>query len=75
MIMQPYDLQPIVIDDDVWIGSNCTITAGVHIGTGSIVGANSVVTKDVPPYSIVGGVPATVIGTRKPHDGFIDKVK
>lgn len=64
MIKQPWKYSKIVIDDDVWIGANCTIAKGVHIGKGCIVGANSVVTKDVSPYSIVGGVPAKVIGSR-----------
>lgn len=51
----------VVIGDDVWIGSKATITRGVHIGHGAIVGANSVVTKDVAAGTIVGGVPARVI--------------
>lgn len=51
----------IVIEDDVWIGSNATITKGVTIGHGSVIAAGSVVTKDVPPLSIVGGVLAKVI--------------
>lgn len=55
---------PIVIDDDVWIGQSSMIMSGVHIGQGSIVGARSVVTKDVPPYAIVGGNPAKVIKFR-----------
>lgn len=54
----------VVIEDDVWIGSNATILKGVTIHTGSVVSAGSVVTKDVPPYSIVGGVPAKVIKMR-----------
>ena len=51
----------VVIDEDVWIGSNVTILKGVHIGRGSVVGAGAVITKDVPPYSLVGGVPAKPI--------------
>lgn len=51
----------VVIDKDVWIGTNSTILAGVHIGRSAIVAAGAVVTKDVPPYSIVAGVPAKVI--------------
>jgi acetyltransferase-like isoleucine patch superfamily enzyme len=51
----------VVIGDDVWIGSKATITRGVHIGPGAIVGANSVVTKDVSAGTVVGGVPARVI--------------
>lgn len=55
---------PIVIEDDVWIGANCTITDGVRIGRGAVIGANSVVVKDVKPYDIVGGVPAKFIKSR-----------
>lgn len=51
----------IVIGNDVWIGYEAVVMAGVHIGDGSIVGARAVVTKDVPPYTIVGGVPAREI--------------
>jgi len=56
---------PIFINDDVWVGANCTITDGVTIGEGAVVAANSCVTKNVDPYSIVAGVPAKVIGNRK----------
>lgn len=55
----------IVVDDDVWIGANAVVLDGVHIGCGAIVGAGSVVTKDVSPYDIVAGVPAKPIGSRK----------
>ena len=54
----------IFVDDDVWIGYGATIMSGVHIGQGAIVAAGAVVTKDVPPYAIVGGVPAKVIKYR-----------
>ena len=54
----------IVIEDDVWIGANVVIVPDVTIGSHSIVGAGAVVTRDVPPWSIVGGVPARVIGSR-----------
>ena len=53
-----------VIEDDVWVGYRAVIMAGVRVGRGSIVAAQSVVTKDVEAYSIVGGAPARVIGTR-----------
>lgn len=54
----------VVIEDDVWIGTRSIILPGVRIGKGSIIGAGSVVTKSIAPYSIVGGVPARVIGSR-----------
>lgn len=54
----------IIIEEDVWIGSNSCILSGVKLGRGCIVAAGSVVTKDVPAYSIVGGVPAKVIKKR-----------
>ena len=53
------------IGDDVWIGAKSTILMGVNVGKGAIIGANSVVTKNIPEYSIVGGVPAKVISVRK----------
>ena len=52
---------PVIIGDNVWIGDKATILANVKIGKGSIIGANAVVTKNVPPYSIVGGNPAKII--------------
>ena len=51
----------VIIEKDVWIGSNVTILDGVHVGRGATIAAGAVVNKDVPPYSIVGGVPAKVI--------------
>lgn len=51
----------IVIEDDVWIGANAVVTAGVRVGRHSVVAAGSVVTRDVPPYSVVGGNPARII--------------
>ena len=54
----------VVIDDHVWIASRVTILPGVHIGRGAVIASGAVVTKDVPPMSIVGGVPAKVIGQR-----------
>ena len=54
----------VTIEHDVWIGQNCSLVAGINLGIGSIVAANSVVTKDVPPYAIVGGNPAQIIKFR-----------
>lgn len=55
------DHKPIIIEDNVWIGEHSTILKGVTIGEGSIVACHSVVTKDVPPYSMVAGNPARVV--------------
>ncbi|HBF2733057.1 TPA: CatB-related O-acetyltransferase, partial [Clostridioides difficile] len=54
----------IIIGNDVWIGYDSIIMSGVHIGDGAIIGTRAVVTNDVPPYSIVGGVPAKIIKKR-----------
>jgi virginiamycin A acetyltransferase len=58
----------IVVGNDVWIGYEAVILAGVTIGDGAVIGARAVVTKDVPPYTIVGGVPAKPIRRRFPED-------
>ncbi|WP_305121102.1 CatB-related O-acetyltransferase [Desertivirga xinjiangensis] len=55
---------PIILGNDVWIGTQSVILTGVTIGDGAVVAANSVVTKDVPPYAIVGGTPAKVLKYR-----------
>lgn len=52
---------PIVIEENVWIGEMVCVLGGVHIGKGSIIGAGSVVTKDIPPYSLACGIPAKVV--------------
>ncbi|MCK9504238.1 MAG: acyltransferase [Porticoccaceae bacterium] len=65
MNKQGITTRPIKIEDDVWIGHGVSILKGVTIGTGSIVSAGAVVTKDVPAYAIVGGVPAKIIRYRK----------
>lgn len=63
----PYEIlteAPCVIQDDVWIGAACIIRRGVTIGTGAVIGANSFVNKDVPPFAIMAGSPARCIGVR-----------
>ncbi|MCB8984703.1 MAG: hypothetical protein H6659_12815 [Ardenticatenaceae bacterium] len=59
--------KPIVIEDDVFVGMNCLILKGVTIGTGSVIGAGSVVTRDVPPGVVVAGNPAAIV--RKLDEG------
>lgn len=54
-------LGPVIIEDNVWIGEKVSIMPNVHIGKGAIIGANAVVTKDVPAYAVVGGCPAKII--------------
>jgi len=58
----------IVIEDDVWIGAGAIILPGVRIGRGAVVGAGAVVSKDVPPFTIVTGVPAQVVKKREVPD-------
>lgn len=55
---------PIFIEDDVWIGCGVTILKGVRIGTGSIIAAGSLLLKDVPSYTVYGGIPGRVIKNR-----------
>jgi acetyltransferase-like isoleucine patch superfamily enzyme len=61
--------EPVVIEEDCWIGSHSVILKGVTVGTGAVVAAGSVVTRDVPPFAIVAGVPAKVIGDRREKYG------
>ena len=67
LIDKDYDFseyQTIEIGNDVWVGARAMVLDGVKVGDGAIIAANSVVTKDVPPYSVVGGVPAKIIRHR-----------
>ena len=64
---QGVSTNPVVIGDDVWIGANAVILPGVTIGRHSVVAAGAVVTKDVPDYTVVGGVPANILKTLKPQ--------
>lgn len=65
----------IVIGNDVWIGYEAVIMAGVTIGDGAIIGTRAVVTKDVPPYTIVGGVPAKPIRKRFDNETLEELLK
>jgi len=62
---QPALIGEVVIGNDVWIGAGAKILMNVHIGVGAIIGSNAVVTADVPPYAVVGGVPARVLKYRE----------
>ncbi|MBN1398747.1 MAG: acyltransferase [Bacteroidetes bacterium] len=65
------DDAPVIIEDDVWVGTGATILKGVTVGRGSIVAAGAVVTKSVPPYAIIGGVPAKVLKFRWTPDEIL----
>ena len=65
--LQGYRTSPIIIEDDVWVGTGSVITRGTHIGKGSVIGANSVVRGFIPPYSIAVGIPARPVKFRCPH--------
>ena len=63
-IYEAWTKEPCTIGSDVWIGTQAVVLRGVHVGHGAVIAANAVVTKDVPPYAIVGGVPARLIRFR-----------
>lgn len=63
-IWAPTPSRPVVIDEDCWIGYGAFIKSGVHLGRGAVVGANAVVTRDVPPYCVVAGAPARTLRKR-----------
>lgn len=67
MRFAPVVRKPVVIEDDVWIGTHCVVMPGVTIGQGAVIGANSVVTKDVEPYAIAYGNPAKLQKYREQH--------
>lgn len=66
---QPLVGAPVTFGEDVWIGTHAVILKGVTVGDGAVIAAGAVVTKDVPANAIVAGVPARVIGERKPPEG------
>lgn len=72
---KPEDDVSVVIEDDVWIGTRSIILKGVRIGRGAIIAAGTVVTKDVPPYAIAGGIPARVIKWRWTIDQILSHEK
>lgn len=69
VMFQGHERGEIVIEEDVWIGAGCVVTPDVRIGRGAVVGAGAVVTRDVEPFSVVAGVPARPIGSRRGGTG------
>jgi acetyltransferase-like isoleucine patch superfamily enzyme len=71
---QPVTKKKIILEDEVWIGANSVVVAGVTIGKHSVVAAGSVVTKNVPPYSVVAGNPARIIKHYNPQTEVWDRI-
>jgi len=71
---QPLDIRPTIIEDEAHIGANSVVVAGIRIGKRSQIGAGSVVTKDIPPFSVAVGNPARVIKQFNSKTGFWEKV-
>ena len=74
LINYSLDKNPAIIGNDVWCGANVVILQGVEIGDGAVIGANAVVTKDIPPYGIAVGIPAKVVRFRFKEEQ-IEKIK
>jgi acetyltransferase-like isoleucine patch superfamily enzyme len=72
--IQPLDIRPVIIEDEAHIGANAVVVAGVTVGKRSQVGAGSVVTKDIPPFSVAVGNPARVIKKYNPETGQWEKI-
>lgn len=70
---QPLVTDPVTIENNVWIGMNASIAPGVHIGEGAVIAAGSVVTRNVPAFAVVGGVPARQIKSRLPDESHPDE--
>lgn len=64
-LLQGWDLKPVVIEDDVWLGANVFVMPGVTIGRGAIVSACALINKSIPPFALVAGNPGRVVGWRK----------
>ena len=73
--VEAYTKGPIIVKDDVWIGTDALILSRVVIGQGAIIAAGSVVTKDIPPYSVVGGNPAKIIKYRYSKEIIEEMIK
>jgi len=73
LVRSRYLTEKAVIEDDVWVGFGSIILTGVTIGRGSVVAAGSVISRDIPPYSIAGGVPARVIRKRFSDEATIER--
>ncbi len=73
--IQPLDIRPVVIEEDAHIGANSVVLAGIRIGRRSQIGAGSVVTKDIPPFSVAVGNPARVIKQYNPETGIWEKTQ
>lgn len=72
-VLEPPSSNPVTVEDEVFIGANVVILEGVRVGKGSVIGAGSIVTKDVPPNTVVAGIPAKIIKTK--DEKTTDKVK
>lgn len=72
---QPVTMGLVTVEDEAWIGANATIVSGVTVGKHSVVAAGSVVTKNVPPFSIVGGNPAKILKQYNPNSGDWERIK
>jgi len=72
--LQPVETKPITIKDGVWIGANAVLTAGITIGKHAVIAAGSIVTKDVPDYSIAAGNPARIMKKYNPESGAWERI-
>lgn len=71
---RPLVASPLTIENNVWIGEGVSVLPGTKIGEGSIIGANAVVSKDIPPLSVAAGIPAKVIKRFNPEKNIWEKV-
>ena len=71
--LQSVEYGPVIVEEYAFVGMNCVVLPGIRIGRGAIVGAGSVVTKDIPPYTIAVGIPARVVRKRAIPESEVDK--